>query len=782
MFKQHITKVVVLTSVLALFSIRANAQEVNVVDNKGTIQTVNNNNVTRNATAPTNPVENDIWFDSTTNQIKIYVTDDLAAHGLLVPDWVQLATSTNWLTSGNSGLDGTTAFLGTTDNAILRVGARNHATLQIGRRSNLITAGQLTTNTLADYNVANQELLLVKDGTDKGALQFGAANATQYKPILFSTNNGNFRIKASAGYNDRFEIGSTGSLSGEGNLEIMIGDDGIEPITFKRYHASTNMITELFRVQGSGRTNGSGSIPEADIKTRFGININPAREAFNANYNSASTGTANTRMATSTFEVNGSTANAITTTTAALTLDEEHHTIIINGAHNITLPLASICTGREYILKNQTNAAVTIDSYQDLLNTSQTSINANTAITIQSDGTNWHAIDTDSHTGTAGSVFFANTTDGAPTEDNTNFFWDDTNNYLGIGTNAPSAPLHISAPSTTDAIGTLRIEGNEPDIVFDDTDGGFNTFTFRNAGVNKAAIGRRDNDNFYITINNGGWDDDAFVIKNSNSFVGISVADPNSTLQINGSVSKSIFTTTAGTTLTENNHTVILGGNHNIGLPVATTCEGRIYVIKNNTTNTPVIDSYLDATDTAQTTIPSENILWLQSNGTEWEQINSTSTAATSSTLRVFEAYDNAGGIAANETANTYNVLNLDTARTNIGGFTLAADVVTIPEDGVYEVGYTVTFIANSNGNNSTVETILFLDSGAGAAEVDGSSTYITLDNGGGNPDIYSSSKSLIISLTTGDELLIASNRTNSANGTADTVADGTNITIKKLD
>ncbi len=396
------------------------------------------------------------------------------------------------------------------------------------------------------------------------------------------------------------------------------------------------------------------------------------------------------------------------------------------------------------------------------------------------DGITW--LDLDGHRGTTGSVFFADATNGSPTEDNDKLFFDDTNDYLGIGTDSPTAPLHISAPGTTDAIGTLRIEGNEPDIVFDDTDGGFNTFTFRNAGVNKAAIGRASNDNFYITINNTGWDDDAFVIKNSNSFVGISVADPNSTLQINGSVSKSIFTTIGGTTLTENNHTVILGGNHNIGLPAANTCQGRIYVIKNNTTNTPVIDSYLDETDTAQTTIPAENILWLQSNGTEWEQINSSSTAAASSTFRVFEAYDNAGGIAANETANTYNVLNLDTERTNIGGFTLAADVITIPEDGVYEVGYTVTFLANSNNANSTVETILFLDSGAGAAEVDGSSTYISLDNGGGTPDIYSSSKSLIISLITGDELLIASNRTNSTNGTADTVADGTNITIKKLD
>jgi hypothetical protein len=41
----------------------------------------------------------------------------------------------------------------------------------------------------------------------------------------------------------------------------------------------------------------------------------------------------------------------------------------------------------------------------------------------------------------AGSVIFSNGTD--LTEDNANFFWDDTNNRLGIGTASPSAPLHI---------------------------------------------------------------------------------------------------------------------------------------------------------------------------------------------------------------------------------------------------------------------------------------------------------------------------------------------------
>jgi hypothetical protein len=53
---------------------------------------------------------------------------------------------------------------------------------------------------------------------------------------------------------------------------------------------------------------------------------------------------------------------------------------------------------------------------------------------------------------TAGSVLFAGTS-GVLQQDNTNFFWDDTNNRLGIGTNAPDYKLDI--------VGTSRIKLND---------------------------------------------------------------------------------------------------------------------------------------------------------------------------------------------------------------------------------------------------------------------------------------------------------------------------------
>jgi hypothetical protein len=44
---------------------------------------------------------------------------------------------------------------------------------------------------------------------------------------------------------------------------------------------------------------------------------------------------------------------------------------------------------------------------------------------------------------TQGSVIFAGA-DGSLSQDNANFFWDDANNRLGIGTNTPATTLHVA--------------------------------------------------------------------------------------------------------------------------------------------------------------------------------------------------------------------------------------------------------------------------------------------------------------------------------------------------
>lgn len=58
--------------------------------------------------------------------------------------------------------------------------------------------------------------------------------------------------------------------------------------------------------------------------------------------------------------------------------------------------------------------------------------------------------------GTAGSVLFAGV-GGILSQDNTNFFWDDTNNFLGLGTAAPAARLRIAGNQTAAAWTTAGI-------------------------------------------------------------------------------------------------------------------------------------------------------------------------------------------------------------------------------------------------------------------------------------------------------------------------------------
>ena len=76
---------------------------------------------------------------------------------------------------------------------------------------------------------------------------------------------------------------------------------------------------------------------------------------------------------------------------------------------------------------------------------------------------------------TAGSVLFAGTS-GVLQQDNANFFWDDTNNRLGIGTNVPSYILHAKRDANTStelAIENLTAGGAAASIFRFITNAGF---------------------------------------------------------------------------------------------------------------------------------------------------------------------------------------------------------------------------------------------------------------------------------------------------------------------
>lgn len=149
------------------------------------------------------------------------------------------ASSTAWTLGGNTGIT-TSNFLGTGDDMPLIFKSNNLSYLEFARRQTLgLVEG------FADYNDPAEKVTYVRS-----ALQFEAANASFYKPKMWTDTNGNFRVKGSSAGTDYFEFGSTGSAN-NGGFEFIIGDDGDEPILFKSYHY-INGMSEIMRLQ-SGR-------------------------------------------------------------------------------------------------------------------------------------------------------------------------------------------------------------------------------------------------------------------------------------------------------------------------------------------------------------------------------------------------------------------------------------------------------------------------------------------------------------------------------------------------
>ncbi len=296
-------------------------------------------------------------------------------------NWIDNPALNNWLTTGNSGTT-TANFLGTTDDKKMQIRSNNISILEFGRRQTLGL-----TQPYPDYTDNNQSVVHVRGINGVSALQFQASGTNFYKPMFFTTPNGSFRLKGSSGETDFFEIGSAGP-NNQGRLEFVIGDDGDEPIVFKRYdYRGAKFHRELFRVQGSNATQ--------NAKTRFGINLNqqevPISSNLNTNYNDASFNKAN-----STFQVVGSISKSIISTNTDFTLTEDHYTLIAKNESNtrtITLPAASSVTGRIYIIKTNWYRGVNLNiTYITRTANTTNSIPRQTTVQLQSDGTDWQQI------------------------------------------------------------------------------------------------------------------------------------------------------------------------------------------------------------------------------------------------------------------------------------------------------------------------------------------------------------------------------------------------------
>ncbi len=109
-----------------------------------------------------------------------------------------------------------------------------------------------------------------------------------------------------------------------------------------------------------------------------------------------------------------------------------------------------------------------------------------------------------------------------------------------------------------------------------------------------------------------------------NGKVGIQMANPTSDLHVGGTIAAPIRTTSQNTTLGENDFTVVLkNANLVITLPNASTCPGRIYAIKNiSKGNCTTKTRYICNRGSRMNQIKRNKALWIQSDGTDWQQIN----------------------------------------------------------------------------------------------------------------------------------------------------------------
>jgi len=314
---------------------------------------------TTSALAPsiTNAGQGDLYLTTDTNQLYIGLSN--GSISLIGNENVS-----DWKLTGNSNAS-LTSLLGTTNDVKMNIGSNNTSILEFGKRSTLglIDSGK------TDYTDANQYLVHIKGG-GVSALQFEASAASFYKPVFFTTTDGNFRFKGSAAGTDFFEMGSAGT-SNNGSFEFIVGDDGDEPIIFKKNHF-TDGSAEMMRIQGQG----SGSTSTV----RVGINTNGV-------------------VANSVLQVGGALSLPIRSVTGSTTLTYNDYTLILkSGSYSgtgVTLPAASTCKGRIYIIKNISTADRTISSYINRSNASGTYVPSNRIYSFQSDGVDWQLISDD---------------------------------------------------------------------------------------------------------------------------------------------------------------------------------------------------------------------------------------------------------------------------------------------------------------------------------------------------------------------------------------------------
>lgn len=233
----------------------------------------------------------------------------------------------------------------------------------------------------------------------------------------------------------------------------------------------------------------------------------------------------------------------------------------------------------------------------------------------------------DRHFGQSGSVFFANNTTGEPTEDNNNLFWDNTNKRLGVGISTPLSTLHVNGIARTLRIGNGTGTASFP---------GYHFSSFFNTGMFAVANGA-------LGFSSAGGE----VMRiTQNQRVGIEVAVPLATLHVGGDLRvDGVITTPTGTykrveetkansirrlinakeLIEANDKTLLITATVN-QLVLSTPSDdnkGTLYILKNLGDNLIRLNiPYLNSSGRSMSSLPNRSVVWLQSDGFNWHQVN----------------------------------------------------------------------------------------------------------------------------------------------------------------
>lgn len=124
--------------------------------------------------------------------------------------------------------------------------------------------------------------------------------------------------------------------------------------------------------------------------------------------------------------------------------------------------------------------------------------------------------------------------------------------------------------------------------------------------------------------NAGGGRNTAFTVLNS-GFTGVNTPTPTSMLSVNGSLALTPVTINSPLSigLDANSSVCFLNGTGTIGLPVANTCAGRVYILVNQSNAVKSFNgsSYINFSGATVTSIPANSGIKVISDGTNWRLI-----------------------------------------------------------------------------------------------------------------------------------------------------------------